>query len=138
MPTKTFSAAATITSDAGQLLQTSLNLTTTKTQTFNKDSIQATYVVNAAGSQKIYEPTEATNPLVYVFVQAATTNQTGSANELALVYSGSAISAPFAKLKPGDWAYLPYSSSASNFLTVTNPGASSATVLVMFAESGSE
>lgn len=137
MPSKTFTAGATFTSAAGQLLQTALSLTTTKTESFNKDSVQATYVVSASSEQVIYSTGETTTPLVYVFVQASTSNATGSANELALQYSSSAAVTSIGKLKPGDWAYLPYSGSNGTLLKVTNPGTTSGTVLVIFAESGS-
>ena len=137
MPTKTFTAGATFTSTAGQLLQTALSLTTTKTETFNKDSVQATYVVTAAGEQVLYSTAETTTPLVYLFVQADATNPTGSANELALQYSSSAAVTTICKLKPGDWAYLPYSGSNNTLIKVANPGATSSTVTVIFAESGS-
>lgn len=138
MPTKTFTAAATFTSTAGQLVQSALSLTATRTQTFNKDSRQASYIITANnGEEIIYSTSEATTPLVYIFVQADTSNATGSANDLSLVYSGSAATTTIAKLKAGDWAYFPYSGSNATALKVVNPAATTASINVIVAESGS-
>lgn len=138
----TFRITASLASTAGTngLLATALDFSTSRTQTFQRDSSFQTLYVAAGASQTVYQPTDPATDIastVYVFVGANASNETNSAIEV--VFTSSSVDTKIARLMPGDFLYMPYRATSnhplSSSLKVFNSSSAANYVTVLTAES---
>lgn len=139
----TFTAGAIITSTANNLLESSLNLSSTRTQVSNKDALYSNLYIGAHSTQSAYvslDPQNQVAEVAYVYVRSLPNNDPTCIIEV--MYQSASANIVIAKLEPGDWMYLPYKSQenkpeASSLKLVNKSAISASYVTVLTAESGS-
>lgn len=139
----TFSAAATFTSSANNLLESTLNLTASRNQVVNMDAAYQTIYIGTNATQSAYQSADSAGSvaaMAYVYVRNQPSNH--STCEVDIIYQSQSANVYIGKLKPGDWFYLPYQRQVnhpdSSSIKLVNKSADSGSyITVLFAESGS-
>ncbi len=139
----TFTAGATFTSTANNLLESALNLSATKSFTTNMDAGYNTIYIAANSTQSAYSSPDSagsTAENAFLYIRNSATNH--SSCDVQVVYASASANVYIGNLKPGDWMYLPYKRQvdhpASSSLKLVNSSTVSGSYLtVLYAESGS-
>lgn len=142
MSLKTWSTSVTFQSALNNFFQGSaLSISHQRTQAASSDTGFNTIDIDSGSYQDLYKTQDNTAgapAIVYLYVQSLATNQ----DDINIVYRSASAEITIARLKPGDWMYMPYrpqgSAYNSSWVRAYNLSAvSESSVAVLFGESGS-
>lgn len=139
----TFTAGATFTSTANNLLESTLNLTVSRAQTSNMDAGYNTIYIAANSTQSAYQSLDSAGSVAenaFVYVRNIATNDNSC--DIHVIYTSGSANIFIASMKPGDWMYLPYRRTinhpdSSSIKLVNKSAVSGSYLTVLYAESGS-